>query len=306
MASSSSSNLDEQTQQPQSAGEQHREHASMPGLYRKFANVAWNKLQSTGLFEAKELDENFQFNQAPAKGFPPGSVVQMEMKALVPKQTGSPIQYARYALLETKIPNDENNDNRAAVQSNGIQVLNFVIYPSQAEDVAKTPCWPVWGADFVSLPGGKHLLLMDAQPMHEKCTMYEQWAKWYQTYNTDFSWGGDFPPAVERYVSKNALWTRMSSTPENNDTSSSPVHRIQKDLLPIFEEHLDLYLKLVLSEKAPGEVLLDNSGAETSWFQEYLTYRLENDPARPMLKSLYGEEWTDKALHEVLFPSTLR
>jgi hypothetical protein len=35
---------------------------------------------------------------------------------------------------------------------------------------------------------------------------------------------------------------------------------------------------------------------------EYLEYRLANDPARPMLKSLYGPEWTERLLNEVLFP----
>jgi phycoerythrobilin:ferredoxin oxidoreductase len=34
---------------------------------------------------------------------------------------------------------------------------------------------------------------------------------------------------------------------------------------------------------------------------DYLNYRRDNDPARPMLKSLYGEEWTEKLIGEILF-----
>jgi phycoerythrobilin:ferredoxin oxidoreductase len=34
---------------------------------------------------------------------------------------------------------------------------------------------------------------------------------------------------------------------------------------------------------------------------DYLNYRKANDPARPMLTRLYGEEYTEKAISEVLF-----
>jgi hypothetical protein len=37
--------------------------------------------------------------------------------------------------------------------------------------------------------------------------------------------------------------------------------------------------------------------------EAYLQYRLENDPARPMLRALYGEEWSEEVLTTVLFPS---
>jgi phycoerythrobilin:ferredoxin oxidoreductase len=33
----------------------------------------------------------------------------------------------------------------------------------------------------------------------------------------------------------------------------------------------------------------------------YLKYRRENDPARPMLSSLFGEEFTESLIKEVLF-----
>mmetsp|Transcript_7751 Transcript_7751/g.11341 ORF Transcript_7751/g.11341 Transcript_7751/m.11341 type:complete len:156 (-) Transcript_7751:70-537(-) len=35
---------------------------------------------------------------------------------------------------------------------------------------------------------------------------------------------------------------------------------------------------------------------------DYLNYRRANDPARPMLRSLYGEEWTERLIEGVLFP----
>ena len=272
------------------------------GLYRQFANLAWAKLLNTGLFEEHEIAPDLRFNQSPARGFPEGSVVDMEIKALVPQDKTCPIQYARYALLETKVPSTDNNNNVDITQSQGIQVLNLVIYPkqhssSQSSSTPEDSAFPVWGADFVSLPGGKHLLLLDAQPMHENCQAHDSWKDWHSQHGPDFAWGGDFPPAVKRYVSPRALWTRM--TPE---TDANAVEKIQTTLPNVVGEHLDIYLDLLLSETGAAS----SKSVEDSWFGEYLTYRIENDPARPMLKSLYGEEWTERALEEVLFPDMLR
>jgi phycoerythrobilin:ferredoxin oxidoreductase len=74
-----------------------------------------------------------------------------------------------------------------------------------------------------------------------------------------------------------------------------------------FDEHLDIYLDLVLREQEqqeerqpppPGEKVHHHQ-------EEYIRYRLENDPARPMLRSLFGEEWTERVLENVLFPRKL-
>ena len=35
---------------------------------------------------------------------------------------------------------------------------------------------------------------------------------------------------------------------------------------------------------------------------EYLEYRRTNDPARPMLQRLYGNEWAESVIGDVLFP----
>jgi hypothetical protein len=37
--------------------------------------------------------------------------------------------------------------------------------------------------------------------------------------------------------------------------------------------------------------------------EPYIDCRLNNDPAKPMFKALFGQEWTDRVLKEVLFPS---
>ena len=396
------------------------EGTASEGLYRRFADVAWTKLLATGWLEEEEVVEattrtaptttisteggssvledasspvrssrhrpfqRLQYKQAPAKGMPPGSTVEIEIRALRPKsnlEQQIPVQYARLALLETLVPvtntttatihnQDDPNEARTILQSRGIQVLNLVVFPSHfaAAAVADSstttttvaPAWPVWGADFVSLPGGKHLFLLDAQPMQGNCTWFNCWNDWYQrhikmmddedsqnddnknNYNRNqknvFSvWGGRLPPAVRQFVSPHALWSRLvegeKEPSESQEDTENPHQELRRQLdndavrdqvhdtlLPMFEEHMDIYLNKVLSSStAPGilgrliqdtNVLDDDAGgtdeSTTSWFGDYLSYRLQNDPARPMLKSLYGEEWTEQVLQDVLFPDWLR
>lgn len=259
-------------------------------MYRGFADLAWSKLRDTGWFQ----EEDPEFNHAPAKGFPPGSIVNIEVRSLAPlaSQKNVPIKYARLALLETIVAPTKNGTTIAGIQTLGIQVLNLVIFPLDSS-------FPVWGSDFVSLPGGKNLLLLDAQPMHDQCQSYKEWDYWYQSQvvtSKSFPWGGDFPAAVQRYVSPHALWTRMTNNVANNSTMEDPLSRIQNKLPTIFEQHLDIYLDLLKRQDSVFTKCSD------TWIREYLSYRLENDPARPMLKSLYGEEWTERVLRERLFP----
>ena len=341
-------------------------HESSEGLYRRFATVAWNKLLDTGWLvqemannndtdeESTGLDseetasdssetrtfERLHVQQAPAKGMPPGSTVKIEIRALRPSRPDVPVQYARLALLETLVPsNSTATTTTTRIQSQGIQVLNLVVFPSpdnhhpQPHPQQEQP-FPVWGADFVSLPGGKHLFLLDAQPMGPNCTWYEWWKDWQEqrimdseeqgeSFNVFSTWGGPLPPAVQRFVSPHALWTRLvegESIPPQNDDQPEPEQVLDNDrvkdlvqtqLLSLYEQHLDVYLNLLSSSSSmPEPPTSDNDDNDDdtnrNWFDEYLSYRLENDPARPMLKSLYGAEWTEQILEQVLFPSWLR
>jgi hypothetical protein len=279
------------------------------------------------------VDESLASNTATAKGFPPGSVVRMENRALESADDGgsnanagkgSPIRYARAALLETlvadKAPDSEPTNDK--IHAAGIQVLNLVIFPS-------LPHLPVFGADFVSLPGNKHLLLLDAQPMttstststtdnsnSNSINYSDNWKDWYARYcsgeETNFPWGGAMPEQVTCYVSPNALWTRLGSAAAakvveegEEGTASSPtkvviepVTLIQGQLWQAFQEHLDLYLDMLESQSQSSQKDIVEHSRD-----KYLQYRLANDPARPMLKALYGEEWTEKVLTTVLFPT---
>lgn len=155
---------------------------------------------------------------------------------------------------------------------------------------------------------------MDAKRSHQGA-----WKEWHQKHAIgsssssengeaapSFAWGGDMPEEVACYVSDYALWTRLvdtSSSEVNKSRSSNsqfdPIPKIQTDLWDAYKEHLDVYLQLLSAFDAEK-----NDARESRNEQEpYIHYRLNNDPAKPMLKSLFGEEFTDRVLHEVLFPN---
>jgi len=274
--------------------------AEAVGLYRSFCDRAWTKLQDRcgNKLQPVEIPQQLSFNTAIAAGAPERTRVDITVQALqaAPNDGSAAIRYARFALLETVSPSTSSSV-APSVQSSGIQVLNMVVFPASHLD------FPVWGADFVSLPGNKHLLLLDAQPMgYDASDRSQGWDEWYQKNQIarEYPWGGDLPEKVQPYVSKNALWARLGAVAGSEEKASAtvdPIERIQA-LMPAFEEHLDLYLDLIVQEYASTPTSSENR------HRDYIQYRLENDPARPMLKRLYGEEWTETVLHDVLFPQS--
>lgn len=326
------------------------------GLYRPIADMVWKMLLDDNEWlelEESSIDKEFQSNVAPAKGMD-GFVVRMETRALQRRKSscGSPspsstshppppLCYARMALLET-IPDataaseDDDDDlgitpsstegdniSTTTVQTSGIQVLNLVLFPSRQTTL------PVWGADFVSLPGNKHLMLLDAQPMNGDRSYENCWSEWYANHVMTripqqlFAWGGDLPEPVLPFVSQYALWTRWGPGSDNDDDDENEMpipSRIQGPLTEAVQEHLEVYLQLLLEHHTNNndddEAAGENRDGETNkstppvvgednnsnYQEDYIRYRLDNDPARPMLRSLYGEEWTENVLSRVLFP----
>jgi hypothetical protein len=259
-----------------------QEEAGASGLYKQFSDHAWEKLQDSGLFQAASLPLDLQRNQAPAKGMK-DSIVKISTKAMIPTADSQGlVRYARVALLETV-----SESSTETIQSAGIQVLNFVVIPSDSTSL------PVLGIDLVTLPGNKHLLLLDAQPMTQPNPFQEDWQEWHSSYvndNPNFPWGGDFPEPVQQYISKYALWTRLQEL-------ENPVSVIQNQVWDAFVAHLDVYLDL-LKKHSSNSGSIQGSNHQPA----YLEYRRTNDPAKPMLNSLYGAEWTERVLDEVLFP----
>ncbi|OEU16878.1 phycoerythrobilin:ferredoxin oxidoreductase [Fragilariopsis cylindrus CCMP1102] len=317
------------------------------GLYKKFADHAVERLLETEwVIEDESVPSNLSKKEAPTRT--KESIVRITTKALIPKnndknkKSNSLIRYARITLLET-IPiaapasttTADITDGVDVVTPDGIQVLNFVVLPNADTNL------PVLGIDLVSLPGSKHLLLLDAQPMVAPNPHESRWKDWFKTHvivedknNKDeedkdeplkFAWGGDFPETVKQYVSKYALWTRLqnivplvekdtddenTTTTTNNYDNDTPsitaIDVIQGDIFVAFQEHLDTYLELLEQYTTTADDDDNNieivSIAGDNNQPSYLDYRRNNDPAKPMLNALFGKEWTQSLLDDVLFP----
>lgn len=250
------------------------------GLYYPLAKKVWGKLLQS-FPSLTPPDGTLPSKVVLAKG-KDGFLVRMETWALLNSGVSTPIRYARVALLET-VPIEDAGES--VVYTEGIQVLNLVILPNRSSS------FPVWSVDFVALPGNKHLLFMDAQPMSVAGHIPHSdsdWECWHKEHfiTERYPWGGDFPLAILPFVSKYPLWTRLQGMED-------PVGHIQGPLLAAVDAHLDIYLNLLAThEDKPS----DNQQ------NEYLKYRTENDPARPVLKALFGEEWSERVIRDVLFP----
>ena len=73
---------------------------------------------------------------------------------------------------------------------------------------------------------------------------------------------------------------------------------IRDRLYTSFKEYLDLYLEILFESK---EVNIELQKELINGQNNYLNYRRDNDPARPMLSSLFGKDFTESLIKEVLF-----
>ena len=177
----------------------------------------------------------------------------------------------------------------------GLQVLNFCAFPSLDYDL------PAFAADLVTLPGG-HLIALDYAPSCDPATSAvfapdSALAAAFARHRTNLPSGGPLPEAATRYFSPYFLWSRLP-TPDADAA-------ILDAVLPAFEDYLQGYLELVRA----AQPLADPSARSAVQDAQlsYARYRAEEDPARPMLTRLFGEDFAERLIREVLFdlPLTL-
>lgn len=314
-------------------------------LYRKFLDYGWNKLMPGNESELDTVPDELKSNTSPAKGaLPPGTNIVANIRSISQfpclmdddEKKGATddqqvLRLARSAFLETQTPTSE-----ALITPMTIHVLNFVLFPSPhiRRDESSGGGYiglPIFGADIVSLPGNKHLVALDFQPVlslddddddgshgNEKTTLIpEQYSHLesklqaihskYQKSDSDSApllpWGGDIPEQAKRFFSPYALWTRLGD--------EDAMDTVDKVVWEAFQEYTDLYLELmnaVQNDVNEGKLEMAQEGVGTDsnpvWKGQvdYLEYRRTNDPARPMLQRLYGNEWSESVIGDVLFP----
>lgn len=300
-------------------------------LYNKFHEYAWEKLHyNEGSSDASTIPDNLKSNKSPVKGSDNNVVACIRSMsdfrnsdATSSNTNIEALRLARSAFLET-----QTNSSEALESPMAIHVLNFVMFPqTQIRDASSgaNVGLPIFGADIVSLPGNKHLVALDFQPVlpinnedESSSRLFpEQYAELetkllaihakYQKVSDDatqplLAWGGDIPPQAVRWFSPYALWTRLSD--------ENAILTVSTTVWDAYREYVDLYFELmtaVQTDLDDGKLEITLSGEENnpvlSGQREYLEYRRINDPARPMLQRLYGKDWAEELIDGVLFPT---
>jgi len=175
------------------------------------------------------------------------------------------------------------------INSPNYSVLNFLIIPSTVYNI------PFFGVDFVSLPNS-HLLVLDLQPSLKIENQYndellEKLIKLKNHCHSSLPLAEKMSANVARFFSPGVIWSKLPKE-ESSD------FLIENHLYNSFKEYLTLYLKILFeSEVASMDIQKELINGQNN----YLKYRRDNDPARPMLSSLFGKEFTESLIKEVLF-----
>ncbi len=175
------------------------------------------------------------------------------------------------------------------INSPNYSVLNFLIIPNTNYNV------PFFGVDFVSLPNS-HLLVLDFQPSLKIENQYsnkliKQLIELKTCCHSSLPLAEKISADVARFFSPGVIWSKLPKE-ERSD------FLIANQLYTSFKEYLNLYLEILFESK---EANMELQKELINGQNNYLKYRRENDPARPMLSSLFGKEFTESLIKEVLF-----
>tara|TARA_Y100000589_G_scaffold125368_1_gene119529 strand:- start:867 stop:1628 length:762 start_codon:yes stop_codon:yes gene_type:complete len=175
------------------------------------------------------------------------------------------------------------------INSPGYSVLNFLIIPNSLYNI------PFFGVDFVTLPH-LHLLVLDFQP---SLSLEKQFDSNLLTQIIDLKnkchlivpKAEKMSSEVEKFFSPGLIWSKLPKTSLSENLIAGQIYNS-------FTEYLNLYLK-ILFNSIQVETNLQNDidlGQKV-----YLQYRKQKDPAKPMLINLFGKEFTEELINDVLF-----
>ena len=175
------------------------------------------------------------------------------------------------------------------INSPNYSVLNFLIIPNTIYNV------PFFGVDFVSLPNS-HLLVLDFQPSLKienqfSTNLLQQLIKLKTRCHSSLPLAEKMSADVARFFSPGLVWSKLPKEESSN-------FLIANQLYKSFTEYLTLYLAILFESQ---EVNVELQKELINGQNNYLKYRRDNDPARPMLSSLFGKEFTECLIKEVLF-----
>ena len=168
-------------------------------------------------------------------------------------------------------------------------VMNLVISPFNNYDL------PFFGADFVTLPSG-HLIALDLQPALKDDLIHTKYVlgklkSIHANWQSKLPSGGDIPSEARQYFSPVFLWTRIPLGEEGDKLISQVIK-------PAFNDYLKIFLNLLSNAK---RISPKRSSNLLKGQKKYMRYRAEKDPARAMLRSFFGNLWTESYINNILF-----
>ena len=96
---------------------------------------------------------------------------------------------------------------------------------------------------------------------------------------------------ARQYFSPAFLWSRIPLGAEGDQLISQVIKSA-------FNEYLNFFLDLVTNAK---RISPERSSNLLNGQKKYMRYRAEKDPARGMLRSFFGELWTESYINNILF-----
>ena len=175
------------------------------------------------------------------------------------------------------------------INSPDYAVLNFLIIPESIFNM------PFLGLDFVSLPG-YHLLVLDFQPSIElerqfKNEWLDKLLKIKNNFYHQFPFKQEMSQEFSKFFSPALIWMKLPKQTESD-------YLISNQLFDVFKEYFNLYFDVLYKTKKVDEDLKSEIVKGQSF---YLRFRKDKDPARPMLNTLFGSDFTETLLSDILF-----
>jgi len=175
------------------------------------------------------------------------------------------------------------------INSTSYCVLNFLIIPKSQYNM------PFLGIDFVSLPN-YYLIVLDFQPSLNISKQFDKdLLKELLTIKEEFHEkvpiAAKMSDQIAQFFSPGVIWSKLPK----DETSENLINNI---LYQTFQKYVDLYLNVLFKAE---EVDLEVQKELINGQIHYLEYRKSKDPARPMLKVLFGETFTESLINNLLF-----
>ena len=201
------------------------------------------------------------------------------------KKNQNNVHLATWAVNNKRI----NLARAICINSPSYSVLNFLIIPNPIYNM------PFLGVDFVTLPN-YHLLVLDFQPSIkiEKQFDEEILDKIMKIKNIIYQkipLGEKMSKEVASFFSPGLIWSKLPR-------EKSSDFLISHDLFIAFREYLTIYMNLLFNCDAVNSDLQEEIKKGQNL---YLDYRKSKDPARPMLKILFGKDFAESLITNVLF-----